>query len=192
MPGGVSYIGDLTIVESGGEITSQSIGDKALLTTAADASTIEVSTTTGKLGIVAAGASLANGVQRASMSKFAGYWIQGDLVANDSAGGILTVQNTYGSVLIVTRAIIWVTTRAGDTCTIDVGVGDDAGASYNTLLDGLDVRTAAGVFDNITSAGTDGESVHEWGSTQRITGSMASGSASGLAGHYAFHVIDIN
>ena len=49
MPGGISYIGDLVVVEDGGEITSHSIGDKALKSTCADADTIEVSSTTGKL-----------------------------------------------------------------------------------------------------------------------------------------------
>lgn len=192
MPGGISYIGDMTVVESGGEITSQSVGDKALLTTAADASSIEVSTTTGKLGIVSAGTSLSNGVQRAQVSKFAGYWLQGDLVATDTAGGILEVQNTYGTTLIVTRAIIQLDTVSSGACTIDVGVGDESGAVYDTLIDGLDVRSDTGAFDNVGSGGTNGDSVHTWGSTQYISASKKTGAASGLAGKYAIHVIDIN
>ena len=54
MPGGISYIQDLVI--DGSEITSQSIGDKSLKTTCADSTSIEVSSTTGKLQIKEAGA----------------------------------------------------------------------------------------------------------------------------------------
>ena len=74
MPGGISYIQDLVI--DGSEITSQGVGDKSLKSTCADADTIEVSSTTGKLQLKDAGSAKANGVGRADVSKFAGMWLQ--------------------------------------------------------------------------------------------------------------------
>ena len=41
MPGGYSYLGDFRIEESGGAIVSQSVGSKALMSEAADASTLK-------------------------------------------------------------------------------------------------------------------------------------------------------
>ena len=51
MPGGVSYIGDLSVVETGGEITSASVGDKALKSACSDNVSLEVDSSTGKLQI---------------------------------------------------------------------------------------------------------------------------------------------
>lgn len=192
MPGGISYIGDMSVVESGGEITSQSVGDKALKSSAADTTSIEVSSTTGKLGIVEAGSSLANGLARDQSSKYNGHWLQGSLTASDAAAGVFQERNTYGTVLIITRVLIYVSTIAGDTCTLDIGVGAGASTSYNTLIDGLDVRTSTGAFGNIKDKGTDGEEVHLWGTSEYVNASMATGATSGLAGKYAIHVIDIN
>ena len=151
MPGGISYIGDLTIVESGGEITSQSVGDKSLMSTAADATSIEVSSSTGKLGIVARGSSLSNGVQRDQMSKFSGAWIRGALTASAAAGGVFSLQNTYGTNLVITRAIIYLTALTGSAGDMNVGVGDSGSTSYDTLIDGLNVNSATGAYGNITA-----------------------------------------
>ena len=192
MPGGISYIGDMSVVESGGEITSQSVGDKALKSTAADTTSIEVSSTTGKLGIVDAGYSLANGLQRDQSSKYNGHWLQGSLSASDAAAGVFQERNTYGTVLLITRVLIYVSTIAGDTCTIDVGVGTGASTSYANLMQALDVRTSTGAFGNIKNKGGTGEEVHLWGTSEYVNASMASGATSGLAGKYAIHVIDIN
>ena len=192
MPGGVSYIGDMSVIESGGEITSQSVGDKALKSTAADTTSIEVSSTTGKLGIVDAGSSLANGLQRDQSSKYNGHWLQGSLTPSDAAAGVFQERNTYGTVLIITRVLIYVSTVAGDTCTIDVGVGSGASTSYANLMQALDVRTSTGAFGNIKNKGGTGEEVHLWGTSEYVNASMATGATAELAGKYAIHVIDIN
>jgi hypothetical protein len=192
MPGGISYIGDLTIVETGGEITSQSIGDKALLTTCADADTIEVNSSTGKLQLKEAGSSLANGVGRADVSKFAGAWLKGSLAASDSGGGVFGLTNSYGTNLVVTRVILMVTTGSSGACTLDIGTtATSVTTSANNLLDGVSVA-AAGVFDNIQDAGSGGESVQKWPSGTFLTASMATGATAGLVGTYAIQVIDIN
>ena len=120
MPGGISYIGDLTIVEDGGEITSQAIGNKALKSTCADADTIEVNSSTGVLQIKEAGTSKSNGVQRDDMGKTAGFWIRGALTASDAAGGVFSSENSYGTDLVITRVLIMVTTGASGACKLDI------------------------------------------------------------------------
>ena len=191
MPGGVSYIGDLTIQEDGGEITSQSIGDKALKTTCADADTIEVSST-GKLQLKERGSSLANGVGRADVSKYAGTWIKGSLTASDAAGGVLSEENSYGSDLVVLRVVIMVTTGASDSAVrVDIGTASDATTSSDNLIDDLNVSDT-GLYDNLDDKGSNGNTVLKWPSGKFINASRVAGATSGLVGTYAIQVIDMN
>ena len=191
MPGGISYIGDLTIQEDGGEITSQSIGDKALKTTCADADTLEVSST-GKLQLKERGSSLANGVGRADVSKFAGTWIKGSLTASDAAGGVFSEENSYGSDLVVLRVVIMVSTGASDSSVrVDIGTAANATTSADTLIDNLNVSDI-GLYDNLDDKGTNGNTVLKWGNNQFINASRAAGATSGLVGTYAIQVIDMN
>ncbi len=189
MPGGISYIQDLVI--DGSEITSQSIGDKSLKTTCADADTIEVSSTTGKLQLKDAGSSKANGVGRADVSKYAGFWLQGSLTASDAAGGVFSVENTYGTTLVILRTVLLVTTGTSGACTIDVGIEADATTSADDLIDGLDVATA-GVFDNVADEGSNGNSCGKWSSGTFVNASMKTGAAAGLVGTYAIFALDMN
>ena len=189
MPGGVSYIGDLTIVESGGEITSASVGDKALLSTAADATSIEVSSSTGKLGIVDAGSSLSSGVQRSQMSKHAGRWIRGALAISDANAGVFQVENTYGSNLCILAVVIEIdtVTSVGGT-TLDVGVGESEDASYANLIDGL-ALTSDGVYSNVTDPGSGG-GLGLW-ETDDFINATASASPTSLVGFYGIYVVDL-
>tara|TARA_R110002020_G_scaffold47286_2_gene134565 strand:- start:1420 stop:1995 length:576 start_codon:yes stop_codon:yes gene_type:complete len=191
MPGGISYIGDLTIQEDGGEITSQAIGDKALKTTAADADTLEVSSSTGKLQIKEAGSSKANGVGRDDMSKYAGFWLKGALSATRTAGGMLAVENSYGSDLIVTRVIISVTSASSGSSTGDIGIAANATTSSNNLMTAFDT-SGAGVYDNLDNKGGSGATKQKWGTGQFVTGSEDSGNITGLVGTFAIHAIDMN
>ena len=191
MPGGVSYIGDLSVIESGGEISSQSVGDKALKSTAADATSLEVSSSTGKIGIKSRGSSLATGVQRDQMSKYAGAWLRGTLAASSSAGGVFSIQNSYGTNLVVTRVIIYLTALNGSGANLNIGIGSSGTTSYDTLIDGLNVNGSTGAFDNIKNKGSNGEECELWSTTQYITASLDA-EAGSLAGFYAVHVIDLN
>jgi hypothetical protein len=191
MPGGISYIGDLTVVEDGGEITSQSVGDKALKSTCADADTIEVNSSTGKLQVKTAGSSKSNGVGRDDVSKFAGMWLQGALSADDAAGGVFAVENTYGTDLVVLRVVIQLTTGSSGACTIDIGAAADATTSADTLIDGLSLADE-GIYDNIYDRGTNGASRIKFGSGAFITASMASGATAGIVGQYAIYALDMN
>ena len=191
MPGGISYIGDLTIKEEGGEITSQAIGDKALKTTAADADTIEVNSETGKLQIKPAGSSKANGVGRDDMSKYAGFWIKGALSATRTAGGLFNAENTYGSDLIIDRVIISVTSASSGASSASVGIAANATTASDTLLDDFD-SGGQGIYDNIDNKGTNGKTKAKWGTGQFVTGSESTGNITGIVGTYAIHAIDMN
>jgi len=190
MPGGYSFLGDFRVQESGGEVVSQSVGSKALMSAAADATTLEVDSSTGKMQIKAQGSALANGVARNRMSKYAGTWIQGSLTVSASVAGTFQLTNTYSSSLIVTDVLIFITTgqTTGATRTVDIGLGSGASTSYDNLIDGLDLATA-GVYSNLTDKGTNG-GIGVWRSGEYINAS-ASASPTGLVGYYAVHVIDV-
>ena len=191
MPGGISYINEL-VIDANGEITSQAIGDKALKTAAADADTIEVSSTTGKLQIKERGSSLANGVGRADVSKFAGTWIKGSLTASDSAGGVFSLENTFGSDLVITRIILQVTNGASDSAArLDIGTAANATTSAATLIDELNVSDV-GIYDNISDKGGAGSSGLKFGNGQFLNASRSAGAMSGLVGTYAVCVLDLN
>lgn len=190
MPGGISYINEL-VIDANGEIASQAIGDKALKTTAADADTIEVDSTTGKLQIKPRGSSLANGVGRDDVSKFAGTWIKGSLTASDTAGGVFSLENTFGSDLVITRIILQVTTGCSEAGEIDIGTAANATTSANTLIDGLSVATI-GIYDNIDNKGSSGATKLKFGNGQFLNASRSSGATAGLVGTYAVCVLDLN
>jgi len=188
MPGGYSYIGNLRINETSGEIESASVGTKSLLDAVADASTLEVDSTTGKIQIKVQGSSLTGGLQRDRVSKYAGVWIRGALGTGAAAGGVFNAQNTYGSDLLVTRVIVHITTAA--EATIDIGTDDDGATSSDNLIDAGDL-TAIGVIDNITDDGTNGKSRQIWENNEYVT-ATASTTPTGLVGFYAIHAIDLS
>jgi len=173
------------------EVVTQVIGARALLSACADDSTLEVNSSTGKLRLKPQGTSLANGAQRASMSKFAGASLQGSLTASDAAAGVFSLENTYGTDLAVSQVIIDVTTVATGACTVDVGVAATAILS-DTVIDGLNVNAAAGMFDNHGDPGSNGAAVRKWKSGEFLTASVASGASSGLVGTYLVRCIDMN
>lgn len=105
------------------------------------------------------------------------------LAALETAGGVLALANPEGVPLIIKRLILDVTTKATGACTVDAGIAANGTTLNDTLLDGLDVGTAAGVFDNIEHQGTNGVSAKRWGTTEYLTISKASGNAAGLVGN---------
>lgn len=194
MPGGFSFIGNFKINEDSGELVSRSVGSQALLAASADATTIEVSSTTGKLQILDAGTARSSGVARANMSKGAGFWLQGT-VAGDStaAGGAFKIENTYSSNLVVDRAIIYVATAeaSAGTCTIDIGTDSAGSSSSNDLIDGASMKSA-GATDNLKSmhAGDSGRSIMEWKSGEFLVGTI-SATTTEMVAYYGFHVLDL-
>ena len=108
------------------------------------------------------------------------------LAAADTEGGVFSWQNNEGASIIVQRVILDVTTAASAACTIDVGTTDtSATTSSNNLIDGLDVHSAAGVFDNIEDNGGaegSGATKQKLANGKWVTASKASGAAAGLVG----------
>jgi len=102
--------------------------------------------------------------------------------AADTAGAILAWANPTGGSIIVTRVVFDVTTASTGACTVDVGVAANATTSNDTIMDGLDVNTAAGTFDNIENQGTNGKSAVKVTSSQYVTASRASGAVAGMVG----------
>lgn len=106
------------------------------------------------------------------------------LAALDTGGGVLSVLNPEGVDLIIPSGglVLDVTTAATAACTLDAGIGSGATTKYDNLIDGVDVNTAIGVFDNGVDNGTNG-GPKKWPAGEYLTVSMASGAAAGLAGY---------
>ncbi len=94
-------------------------------------------------------------------------------------GGSLA--NPFGYDVIITNAVLRVTTQSTGASTMDIGVAADAVTSNDLLMDGV-AGTAAGTFDNVKSAGTNGRSGVVWGSTQFVNVAEATGDVAGLVG----------
>lgn len=105
------------------------------------------------------------------------------LAASDAAAGVFSWQNTEEAAdIIVTDVIIDLTTASSGACTVNVGQASSAAASDN-LIDGLDVNAAAGVFDSVTEAGTNGKTAVKVADDEYVTASVATGASAGLAGN---------
>lgn len=103
-------------------------------------------------------------------------------VTGTAAGGCLKLQNPEGADLIITRVVLDITTKSTGAATVDAGVDDDGATSNDTLLDGLDVGTAAGTFDNIENQGTNGKAAVKWPTGYYVV-ITASASLAGLVGN---------
>jgi hypothetical protein len=113
------------------------------------------------------------------------------LAALDTGGGVLAWANPESGAVIIERVVIDATTKATAAATIDVGTtATNATTSSDNLLDGLDVGTAAGTFDNLSDAGTNGKARQKLASGKWVTASRASGACAGLVGYaYIFYVL---
>ena len=111
------------------------------------------------------------------------------LAAVDTAGGVFAWQNPEAGSIVISRVEVNVTTVATGACTLDIGTtATNATTSSDTLIDGLDVNAATGVFDNITDKGTNGKSRQLLAAGKWVTASKASGAAAGLVGFaYVFY-----
>lgn len=78
--------------------------------------------------------------------------INGNALALMSSG-IQAWQNPESVAIVITRAILDVTTVATSACTLDVGyTATSAATTSDTLLDGVDVNAAIAVFDSMNAA----------------------------------------
>lgn len=110
----------------------------------------------------------------------------------DTGGGVLSWANPEATAILVERIILDVTTVATAACTLDVGsTATSATTLSDTLIDGLDVNAAIGVFDNLGNAGTNGKTRQKVAVGKWVTASKASGAAAGLAGFAYIHYVVI-
>ncbi|MDT5061522.1 MAG: hypothetical protein QOH63_1981 [Acidobacteriota bacterium] len=106
------------------------------------------------------------------------------LAALDTGGGVFSWQNPESGAIIVLRVILDITTVANAACTLDVGTTPTSAATLSdNLIDGLDVRTAVGVFGKDDGADANGKAQQRLASGKWVTGSKASGAAAGLVGN---------
>lgn len=110
--------------------------------------------------------------------------IYGDLGELDTGGGVVSLLNPEEVDVIITRMVILVTTVADAACTLDGGPAAAATTLNDTVIDGLDVRSATGVFDNIKNKAGNGVESVLWESDEYFTLSMKTGAAAGLVGTY--------
>lgn len=99
--------------------------------------------------------------------------------------GMLSWQNPEAVPIIVTRLVLVITTEATGAATADFGADADGTGTSNTLIDGVDIGAAAGVFDNTVNGGTSGQGAvrldEAGGTTDWITGTAGADPA-GLVG----------
>ena len=116
--------------------------------------------------------------------------ISGALVAEASpaGGGMISIANPYGEEVFIADVFVDVSTPSTGAATADVGVAADGTTTADTLIDGVDIGTAAIEANNIDNKGTNGGRLKAWGTTQFITGT-ASADSSGLVGTYKITVL---
>lgn len=98
-----------------------------------------------------------------------------------TGGAVLSLANPEGRNLIVTRVLLDITTQSTGAATVDVGIAANGTTTSDTLIDGISVA-AAGTFDNINDAGTNGKARQRWSSSQFLT-ITASATLAGLVGN---------
>ena len=100
-----------------------------------------------------------------------------------TGGTLLNLANPEGADLLITRFLVNVTTPATGAATADFGIAATLTKS-DTLLDGIDIGTAAALFDSAETAdyGTNGHSSALWPAASYLTGSPGA-TAAGLVGY---------
>jgi hypothetical protein len=109
-----------------------------------------------------------------------------DITGGASSANVFAYKgNPWGIPVIITRALLRVTTIATAAATLDIGVGATSATADDTLLDGKDVNAATGIFDNMndTDNGTNGLLLKYWAADTFVTVKEASGNVDGLVAH---------
>ena len=100
-----------------------------------------------------------------------------------TGGDAISIANPFGETAMIKNVIIDVTTQATGAATMDIGVAADGTTSSDTLIDGVDVGSAAIVASALGDGGTNGGPCRKWTTTQYITGTP-SATLAGLVGTY--------
>jgi hypothetical protein len=109
-----------------------------------------------------------------------------------AANGILNLfTNPEPGSILITRAILAVTTVATGACTIDIGTNATTLTTSDNLIDGADVNTAAGVFDNTVSGGTNGKGGQVLATGKFVTIDEKTGDATGMVATFTLEYINL-
>jgi hypothetical protein len=112
------------------------------------------------------------------------------LAAVGTGGGLFAWQNPEAGAVHVLRVVLDVTTATSGACTADVGTtATNATTSSDNLIDGVSLA-ATGLLDNLGDAGTNGKAKQRLAAGKWVTGSVASGSVTGLAGSAFVHYVN--
>lgn len=104
------------------------------------------------------------------------------LAAVGTGGGVLSWANPETGSIIITALTVDVTTASTGACTVDFGTTATNGTTTSdNLIDGVSVA-ATGVLSNIDDKGTNGKSRQKLATGKWVTGSVASGTVTGLVG----------
>jgi len=120
----------------------------------------------------------------AAGSNIPGYIDGGQLVFNigggtDSAGGLLAWQNLTGNDIVVTYAVLDVSSTATNACSASFGSTTNSTSSASNFISAQDVHTA------LVTVNSGAKSI-KVSASNFITGSVSSGTSSGLVGRAVF------
>lgn len=166
-----------TAIPSGGSLDIESGGALKLAGTALTATAAQINQAASAIGTVAF-----TGIKK--IAKVA-------LAAVDTGGGIFSWQNPEAGAIAITEVLIDVTTPATGACSIDVGVTSVSGTTADdTLIDGLDIHSAAGLFNQSDQAGANGKTRQRLAAGKWVTGSKDTGNSAGVVGNaYISYVV---
>lgn len=140
------------------------------------------------MGVIAGGQRIEGAAERIRTARVA-------LTTDTGNAGMLSWQNPEEHPVIIQRIILDVTTPATGAAIANFGSDGDGTGTSSDLIDGVDIGTAAGVFDNIDDQGTSGGSKvrldEAGGTTDWLTGTGESDPA-GLVGfaYIQYWVVD--
>jgi hypothetical protein len=108
----------------------------------------------------------------------------------DTGGGVFAWANPEAGTIIIHNIQVYVTTIATGACSLDIGTtATNATTQSDTLIDGLDVHTATGVFSVASQVGVNGAVPRTLATGKWVTASKDSGASAGLVGFAYIHYI---
>lgn len=114
--------------------------------------------------------------------------LKGAITAATTTTGGDAISLTFGRPVAVMDFLIDVTTAATGVATMDIGVAANGTTSSDTLLDAVDVGSAAIFASASNNGGTNGKPVRKLTSTQYITGTPSATLAGLVGSYYAVYV----
>lgn len=106
-----------------------------------------------------------------------------------SSGVFVSLLNPYGVDVLITRAIVNITTQSTGASTTDIGTAATA-ISNDGLLDGQS-GAAVALLDNTVNGGTNGKASRLWPAGHYLTVAEASGDVDGLVADIYIHSVPL-